>query len=164
MVDLSTIESFLASLKAASTISRELIDLVSSKDASEKISEINAKILEAQGLALRTQADQFTLSKKVSELEEELENLKDFRREKQKYELTAVGDTAFVYASKPVIDSGESTPHWLCSTCCDQNRKSILQFQNRDILTIRLDVWKCHVCQAEIRVRGGTHPQVHQAG
>ena len=59
MVDLSTIESFLASLKAASTISRELIDLVSSKDASEKISEINAKILEAQGLALRTQADQF---------------------------------------------------------------------------------------------------------
>ena len=45
MVDASSIELFLESLKSASTILRELLGLVRGGAASNKIGEANAKIL-----------------------------------------------------------------------------------------------------------------------
>ena len=157
MVDASSIELFLESLKSASTISRELIGLVRGRAASDKIGEMNAKILEAQQFALATQSDQFSLSKRVGDLEKELVDLKDFRREKKNYELQALGKTAFAYVYKPPVDS--TTPiHWLCSTCCDQDRKSILQYYGGDFPRERKSIWKCHSCNSEIRVSIGQHP------
>ena len=50
--------------------------------ASEKLAEVNAKILEAQSFALATQADQLALSEQVRKLESELEGIRDFREEK----------------------------------------------------------------------------------
>ena len=77
--------------KSASTISRELLGLVKGGAASKKIGEMNAKILEAQQFALSAQADQFSLSKRVSDIEKELVGLKDFRSEKQNYQFQAIG-------------------------------------------------------------------------
>ena len=157
MVDASSIELFLESLKSASTILRELLGLVRGGAASNKIGEANAKILEAQRFALATQSDQFSLSKRVGDLEKELVDLKDFRREKQNYELQSIGDTAFAYVYKPPVESAKP-PHWLCSTCCDQDRKSTLQFQGRDLINFGMNIWKCHLCNSEIRVNVNQHP------
>lgn len=157
MVDASSIELFLESIKSASTISRELAGLVRSGAASEKIGEMNAKILEAQGFALSAQADQFSLSKRVSEVEKELMDLKDFRREKENYQLKSIGSKAFVYAPKDSVETSEPS-HWLCSTCCNQDRKSILQFAGKDLITPRLHIWKCHLCDSEIRTQYDQHP------
>ena len=161
MVDASSIELFLESLKSASTISRELLGLVrggaaSDKIGEDKIGEMNAKILEAQQFAMVTQSDHFSLSKRVGDLEKELVDLKDFRREKQNYEFQSIGDTAFVYAYKPTVESAKP-PHWLCSTCCDQDQKSILQFGGMGLCTTWV-IWKCHLCESEIRVLHGSHP------
>ena len=152
MVDASSIELLLGSLKSASTISRELLSLVRGEAASDKIGEMNAKILEAQQFAMVTQSDHFSLLRRVGDLEKELLDLKDFRREKQNYEFQSIGDTAFVYVykSQPWSPPNHRT-HWLCSTCCDQDQKSILQFGGRSS-TIRWDIWKCHLCESEIRV------------
>ena len=157
MVDANSIEMFLESIKSVSTISRDLLGLVKSGAASKKIGEMNAKILEAQQFALATQSDQFSLSKRVGDLEKELVDLKDFRREKQNYELQALGNTAFAYVYKPPVDSTEPI-HWLCSTCCDQDRKSILQYYGMDFPRERKSIWKCHLCNSEIRVPIGQHP------
>ena len=157
MVDASSIELFLESIKSASTISRELIGLVRGGAASDKIGEMNAKILEAQQFALATQSDQFSLSKRIGDLEKELVDLKDFRREKQNYELQALGKTAFAYVYKPPVDSTEPV-HWLCSRCCDQDRKSVLQFRGTDVIDAQWDIWKCHLCESELRVLCGSHP------
>lgn len=155
MVDLNSIELFLGSLRSASTISRELLGLVKSKDISEKIGEMNAKILDAQQFALSAQSDQFSLSKRISDLEDELIRLKHFRREKENYQLQALEKTAFAYAHKNPVDSGKP-PHWLCSTCFDQDRKSYLQYYANDIR--RLAIWKCYVCKSEIRVSTNISP------
>ena len=157
MVDASSIELFLESLKSASTISRELLGLVRGGAASAKTGEMNAKILEAQQFALATQSDQFSLSKRVGDLEKELVDLKEFRREKQNYEFQSIGDTAFAYVYKPTVESAKP-PHWLCSTCCDQDQKSILQFRGTDIIDTQWDIWKCHLCESEIRVLFRSHP------
>ena len=158
MVDASSIELFLESIKSASTISREFLGLMKGGAASDKIGEMNAKILEAQQFALATHADQFSLSKRVSDLEEELMRLKDFRSEKKNYDLRNIGNTAFTYVYKPPVDSGKP-PHWLCSTCCDQDRKSTLQFQGRDLINFGMNIWKCHLCNSEIRVNVDQYPQ-----
>ena len=63
MVDASSIELFLESIKSVSTISRELLGLMKGGAASDKIGKMNAKIMEAQQFALATQSDQFSLSK-----------------------------------------------------------------------------------------------------
>ena len=157
MVDASSIELFLESLKSASTISRELLGLVRSGAASDKIGKMNAIILEAQQFALAAQSDQFSLSKRVGDLEKELVDLKDFRREKQNYELQALGDTAFAYVYKPPVDSPEPI-HWLCSTCCNQDRKSILQFGGRTAQNTRMSFWDCHSCKSQIRISYTIHP------
>ena len=108
MVDASSIELFLESIKSASTISRELLGLMKSGSASDKIGEMNAKILEAQQFALATQSDQFSLSKRIGDLEKELVDLKDFRREKQNYELKALGKTAFAYGH---LENAQMSPN-----------------------------------------------------
>ena len=158
MVDVSSIELILESLKSASTISRQLLGLVKGGAASNKIGEVNAKILEAQQFALATQSDQFSLSKRVGDLEKELVDLKDFRREKQNYELQAIGKTAFAYVYKPPVDSTKPI-HWLCSTCCDKDQKSTLQFQGRDLKNIGMNIWTCHLCNSDIRVSVEQHSQ-----
>ena len=156
--DPTTIELFLDSMKSASGIARELVGLVKERNVSAKISEINTKILEAQSLALSAQADQFVLSKNIADLEEKLTRINQFRSQKKDYELQSVGDVAFAYVYNPPADAIEPV-HWLCSTCCDQDRKSVLQFYTHDIGRSRgLDIWKCHVCNSEIRVPGGTRP------
>ena len=155
MVDASSIELFLESIKSVSTISRELLGLMKGGAASSKIGEMNAKIMEAQQFALATQSDQLSLSKTVGDLEKELVDLKDFRREKQNYELQALGKTAFAYVYKPPVDSTKPI-HWLCSTCCDKDQKSILQFQGPDRM---MNIWKCHLCNSEIRVSAEQYSQ-----
>ena len=157
MVDGENIEGYLESLKSISNVVRDLFSLVKVGEARVKIDEVNSKVLEAQQYAISAYSHQQALSKRVGDLEKELVDLKDFRREKQNYELQALGNTAFSYVYKPPMDPTEPV-HWLCSTCCDQDRKSILQFQNRDILNSRLSVWKCHVCGSEIRVPFTSHP------
>ena len=157
MVGTSSIELFLESIKSAGVISRELISLVRSGAASEKIGEMNAKILEAQQFALAAQTDQFTLSKKIGDIEKELVDMKDFRREKENYELQNIGNTAFIYAYKPSVESSQ-VRHWLCSTCCEQDRKSILQYAGKTVQNIRVSYWKCHSCGSDIRVSSNHHP------
>ena len=158
MVDASSIELFLESLKSASTISRELLGLVRGRAASDKIVEMNAKILEAQQFALATQSDQFSLAKRVSDCEKELVELKDFRSEKQNYELQALGETAFAYVYKPPMGSTKPI-HWLCSTCCDQDRKSVLQVRSfGTLLETGLVIWFCQNCDGEIKVSNHIRP------
>ena len=159
MIDASNIELFLESLKSISAISRELLGLKKGGAASGKIGEMNAKVLEAQQFALAAQSDQFSLSKRVGDLEKELLDLKDFRREKQNYALKALGKTAFAYVYKKPIDSTEPI-HWLCSTCCNKDHKSILQLRTYgDILEKGYDIWTCHSCKAEIKISNHIKPE-----
>ena len=158
MVDLNSIALSLESLSALSTISRELLGLVKSKDISGKIGEMNAIILETQQFALSAQSDQLSLSKRISDLEDELTRLRDFRTEKENYQLQALGKTAFAYVHKNPVDSG-NPQHWLCSTCYDQDRKSLLQFySDGEFMSRGLAIWKCNVCKSEIRVPANISP------
>ena len=130
---------------------RELGSLVNGHDARQKISDMSNQIMDAQQFAINTQEEYLEQSKKIEELEKELVRLKDFRSEKKNYELKALGNTAFSYVYKQPEGSSEPI-HWLCETCYNQDRKSILQYYGRHIIDDRKSIWKCHVCNSEIHV------------
>ena len=156
-MDAITFDTLITGIKAATSLSKELLTLKLGGDVQAKVSEMNTKLISAQQHATTAYSSQMELSKLVHDLEEEVVRLKDWNVKKQDYELQALGKTAFAYVYKPPVDSTEPM-HWLCSRCCDQDRKSVLQFRGTDVIDSQWDIWKCHLCESEIRVLFGSHP------
>ena len=120
-----------------------------------KISKMMTEVMTAHNLTLAAQKNEMALLKTISQLEEEIKNHKAWDIEKEQYELNTIDGLAFVYVRKKSVKIVE-TPHWLCATCYQESKKSILQFKRREEL--RKDLWCCNQCSAEIRIKAGEHP------
>ena len=83
--------------------------------------------------------------------------IRDFRREKENYKLQSLEDQEFVYVYKTATQPDEPTP-WLCATCFDRNKKSIMQFSGENLIDIGCNNWKCHVCNTVLVVSQSLHP------
>lgn len=106
----------------------------------------NGAVIELQEQILSAQSAQSALAERVGELEKEVACLKTWNAEKKKYELKDVGSGSFVYARKEGAKPTE-TPHWLCTNCYEDGKKSIL---------LRADIggheklWVCYQCKSHI--------------
>ena len=172
MVDLATIAAITTNLGSLTQISRELMSLVGDKAASVKIIELNAKIIEAQGFVMAAQSQHSAMADRLSELEQELKDLKDFRSEKANYVLQPIGDHAYVYGYR-APSSSNVLEHWICCECCNNEKKSILQFSRTDTqyvmrkgtyVTTFFEVWQCNACKSEVRVKSGPRPRRSDEG
>lgn len=119
----------------------------------------NRAVIELQEEILGAQVSQSALLERVSFLEKEITRFETWDAEKQRYELKKVVTGAFVYTLKPEVEPPEE-PHWLCTTCYQNNKKSILQ-----ILVISAyhpghggQVWICASCPTKINVPYGQEP------
>lgn len=142
-MDLSNVPAVVATVQSL----MGLVDqFKSGKDATltaGEASEIYSQVLAAYQSALVAQSAQHKLKDEVSRLEGELGRMKEFREEmKETYELVSL-HTGYVY-------SYEAEPaHWICCSCYENHRKSILQSKG----TIRRDrLWYCPSCKAEMMV------------
>ena len=122
----------------------------------EQVVGLNSRIIDVQSAALELQGQNADLSKQVADLETQLAKMKDWDAEKQRYELRAIGDTAFVYALKPDVETTEP-PHWLCCGCYEANHKSFLV-----VGTLRAErgyiPWKCSQCNFYVMVSWNDKP------
>ena len=167
MTDVSAILSLGTHLKLAADLLKSVLDLgdraaSSSQVASKlveslniKIRELRTEVLAAYASAFTAQADQFSLSNRVRELEEELAQREDWAAEKERYALDDVDRGVFAYALKPDVKTTEP-PHWLCQQCMEQQRKSVLQLAGQ--AAGRHSRWLCGACKQVLLVRQGTHP------
>jgi hypothetical protein len=62
----------------------------------------------------------------ISRLKEELARVKAWDETKKRYQLISPTPGSFVYALKEE-SKGTEPPHWICATCYEDGRKSILQ-------------------------------------
>lgn len=108
------------------------------------VSEVNAELLSAQGIALASQKSEFALSQRVGELEKEIAQLKDWDREAERYALGKIAAGVFAYCLKPGMEQGEP-PHQLCANCFGKKEKSILQAEQHSILG---NINRCSRCNA----------------
>ena len=127
----------------------------------DQVSDLTSAVLDAQDHALAARQHQYELMQRNDALETELQALKDWSAERANYELVSVSSYgAYVYAPK----SGAALPganHWLCQPCVENAKKGMMQFAGH--LLDRnsggnMAVWKCSVCQGEIRVKPNAKP------
>jgi hypothetical protein len=146
------IQGAVVSLKAAADIAVALGNIKTMSEVQAKAIELQQIILSAQSGALAAQSEQFTLLQKIRELKEEVANAKAWDEQKQRYALVSPWQGAVTYALKRERSNAEP-PHWICATCYEKGRRSILNDAmkyapaGRGRSSVGLD---CPVCSAHI--------------
>jgi ribosomal protein S27AE len=105
------------------------------------VSEVNAKLMEANAVALASQEKQFALADAVAKLENKLREIEDWKGEAERYVLNELSPGLFAYTVKKGMERGEP-PHHLCANCMTKREKSILQKHGRR--------YECHRCKSVV--------------
>lgn len=151
-MDYGMIQGAVTSLKVAADIAIALGNIKTMAEVQAKAIELQQVILSAQSSALTAQSEQFTLLQQIRDLKEEVANAKAWNEQKQRYALVSPWPGAVTYALKKQSSNAEP-PHWICATCYENGRRSILNDgmkyapAGRGRSAVGLD---CPVCSAHI--------------
>ena len=140
------ISAALQSARALSDLLKSAQSLTNYNELVAAVSNVNAKLIDAQGVALSGQEKQFSLSERVRELENRIAESEDWKRKVDRYELKNFPTGALAYALKGAVQAGE-TAHYLCAACMDKRAISILQPVGRSYFLY------CHGCKLRIMVK-----------
>ncbi len=136
-MDLAAIQAAISSLKAATEISRSILDMKNMSEVQGKVIELQSALLEAQNCALTATASQFELQEKVRDLEAKLNERGNWEKQKERYQLVSPWQgPAQTYALKQSQSNGEE-PHLVCSVCF-HNKESMTPNNQRAINTIHV--------------------------
>jgi cell division protein FtsB len=123
--DITLFNGAITGLKAAADIAIAFNNLRTMTEVQAKAIELQGVILNAQSSALAAQGEQFALVQRIRDLEKEIADVKAWHEEKQRYALAPSKDGFIVYALKRERSNTEP-PHWICTNCYEDGRKSIL--------------------------------------
>lgn len=128
MVDMPTIQGAVMSMKAAGDIAKALFQLQTSAEIKGQVIDLQNAILSAQQSAFAAQSEQSSMIEQIRDLKEEIARMKAWEKEKQRYKLINPpwGGGSVVYALKESC-KGTEAPHWICTKCYDDGRRTILQ-------------------------------------
>lgn len=144
MPDITAIAQAFGALKAMKDIAETMIGLRDATAFRERQIEFQGKIIDAQSALSALQDERSSLIERVSALEKEVTGLKKWGADKEKYQLQAVsGLGSLAYMLKPDA-RGSEPPHWLCTQCYENRKKSIMQ---PHASAVQYSVWKCPECE-----------------
>lgn len=112
-------------------------------------------VIELQKEILSAQAVQATLLQRVSDLEKEVVQLKDWDADKKRYQLANIGNGVVALVLKPAMSNGEAM-HYLCADCAAKGQKSYLQPHIRGPY---YEQYKCAGCGFEVGIDKGNPPE-----
>jgi hypothetical protein len=153
MPDLSAIATILSSLNAAKDIAQGMINLRDAAAFQSKLLEFQSKLLDANNAALAAQDERASLLEQIRTLEKEIDELRAWDAEKERYQLTEIGPAAFAYVVKEDARGAEPV-HCICAECFQRGQKSILQCRQRSYGTVMLG---CPRCTSQVRALD-SHP------
>lgn len=146
-MDISLIQGTITGLKVAGDIAKSMLELKSLSDVQGKVIELQGTILAAQSSALSANADQAAMADEIRTLKKEIARVKAWEAQKQRYKLHSPWEGSVVYALKQSMSDSEP-PHWICTSCYENGRKSILnQIQGKEgwyLVT-------CPVCKSQVQ-------------
>jgi hypothetical protein len=145
------ISSAIASVKTAIDIAKAAKGLSNYNELVSALSEVNAKLMSATGVALASQEKQASLVDEVSTLKRKLMDFEGWETKSKDYVLQAVGvrEQHFAQIYKPPMHSLQAR-HWACAKCFQERKVYILSAHG-------MHNYKCPNCEAEIGpiVQGG---------
>lgn len=117
---------------------------------------LQGHILDAQQSLFTAQELQAAATKRIDELEQQIEKLRDWSADQQRYELADTGQGSLAYRLKEDMANGEP-PHWICPNCYQNGKKAIMK---EEALPIgRAETLACHPCGLDIVTCGVRHNQ-----
>jgi len=139
---IAEVTTVITSLKAAIEISKGILNLTKEAAVKEKVIEFQSKILDLQSGLLQLQVDYSGLVDENVNLKKQLNAQADWETLKSNYKLKEIARSVFVQEF-----CGDGQKHWLCITCFDSGKKSILQLKME---AMSGDIYKCNGCDKEI--------------
>ena len=147
MVDIAAIAGFATSVRAAVEITKAMKDVRDANLMQTRVFELTREIMSAQSYAIEAMSAQSALLTRIRELEEKIAALETWNAEKGRYYLKSIQTGVMVYALKEGMENGEE-PHYLCPTCYNNGKKSILQKETQEVG--RVPTWVCHDCGTDL--------------
>jgi hypothetical protein len=139
------------SVQALTTLLKSANGLANYNEIVAAVSQVNAKLMQANTVALAAQEKQAVLSAKMAELEKELVRFKNWESEAERYRLHALAPGIFAYALKPGMENGEP-PHYLCANCMSKHQKALLQVSAESEFGRN---YICHNCSSTLSIDFG---------
>ncbi len=90
------------------------------------VSDVQQKLMDANAAALASQEKQALLAERVRELEAQLRDSEDWKKEMERYQLFKFPTKALAYKLKPQL-ANTAPMHYLCTACVDKKKKTTLQ-------------------------------------
>ena len=146
-MDITLIQSTISGLKLAGDIAKSILKLKSIPEVQGKIIELQSTILAAQSSAFSANTAQAAMVDEIRTLKEEIARIKAWESEKKRYQLTSPWTGTVVYALKKSMSNSEP-PHWICTKCYEDGRKSILNQHRKPSAFIE---FVCSVCKTIIQ-------------
>lgn len=153
-MDIALFHGTIASLRLAGEITQGFLKLKSLSEVQGKVIELQSVILSAQSSALEANAQQTAMVEEIRNLKEEIAHIKAWEKEKQRYKLISPLPGTVLYALKEECSASEP-PHWICTKCYEEGRKSILNPQKNKAA---LYVFICPVCKSEYHSKDRLYP------
>jgi len=146
-IDLGSIAAAFTSLNAVSKIAQGVMSLKTMAEVQSVAIDLNQKIISAQNDIFAAQAAQSGLVQKLHNLEEQIAEMRHWEEQKKNYRLAEPwGGGGLVYGVKESCKQSEG-PHWICTKCYDDGRRSILNPIKDAKFYI---VMTCPTCKAQI--------------
>lgn len=148
MIGIAEISAGLSSLKAAKDIVQGLNAAATQTSINEVKIELQGLLLDANQGLFAAQAAQAETAERIRQLEQQIVELENWKSEKQRYQLSAIGSVGFAYTPKEGMERGEPM-HWLCQPCFDSGHKTALQFEgvtNTSGGRSMMSTWHCSRC------------------
>lgn len=130
------------SVQALSSLLKAANGLSNYNEIVEKVSEVSARLMIANSVALSSQEKQLQMGTRIEELQKELEASKSWKLEASEYEIIEIARGVFVQLKKDHIGAFESNQK-LCANCFAQGMKSFLQQSIEEMRQRGLSCAKC---------------------
>ena len=138
----------LSSFSHVNNLIKAIFELKIDSSTIDKVVSIQTEMASVQVGYLALIQQNSSLVTEKDDLKKEISNLKDWNKEKERYELKDVDPEVFAYVIK---DSAKGTEpvHWLCCHCYNQGKKEIvILFHNSNYHKTYI----CHGCSQKISV------------
>lgn len=158
---MTLIQGTVAGLKSAYEIAKGIAELKNMTDVQGRVIELQNTILDAQSAAMAANAEQFAAIEELRKLKGELQEIRGWEAERQRYKLRkpTQQSTGVVYALKKEQNHKDEPPHYICTTCYEAGRKSMLSLTQLE--RGGYFCWVCPVCKTSVSsgTRGATEAE-----
>lgn len=144
----SWIDPIISPLRAAGDVAKGLVDIRDTVKFGEAVIKLQSQILAAQSGALEAKIREGEMAGRIRELEEQLTQKEAWVAEKQRYRLVELPPSVFAYELIPQSANGDPQ-HYICQTCFQRGRKSIL---HATPAVNGIHHLKCYECGSDHRI------------